>query len=158
VNAAPTTGDRIDPITIATTRGPLDVPDASGRPTLLLFYVESKTPLCARQLGAFEQDAEMLAEAGAVALAVSVDTFEQQQEFAGALDCRSLALAADPDGLLARRFGVFDEEARRAHRAAFVIGGDGTILAAEAWYNPSNSTQYAELFAALLPQMENGNG
>lgn len=155
---APHAGETIAPLTLATTRGPITVPDADGRPTLLLFYVEAGTPLCVRQLGAFEQDAELLDEARAVVIAISVDPPERQQAFAITLGCQALALAGDPAGDLARRFGIYDEHERRARRAAFVIDGSGTIRAAQPWYNPANSDQYAALFAALLPATEEDNG
>jgi peroxiredoxin len=157
-DAPPSVGETIAPFTIESTHGSLQIPHPDGLPTLLLFYVESGTPLCARQIGAFEQDGALLADAGAVAVAVSVDPPDRQRDFAGALNCERVALAADPDGVLARRFGVYDEGERRARRAAFVIGGDGTVLAAEGWYNPANSAQYAALFAALLPEAEDDDG
>ena len=157
-DAPPAVGETIAPLTLETTRGPLHIPDPDGRPTLLLFYVESGTPLCARQIGAFEQDGALLTEAGAIAVAVSLDPLDRQRDFAATLDCQTVALASDADGVLAQRFGVYDEGERRARRAAFVIGGDGAVLAAEGWYNPANSAQYAALFAALLPEAEDDDG
>lgn len=157
-DAAPVVGDVIEPSLLETTRGPLRLPDSEGRATLLMFFVEVGTPTCEAQLGALEADIAALAEADAVAIAVSVDPPEQLRARAARRDSDRLALAADAEGLLARRFGVYDEQQQRARRAAFVIAGDGRLLAAEPWYNPRNSAQYAALFAALFDAAEARDG
>ena len=147
-------GDRVATFSVETTRGAIAVPDPTGRTTLLLFFVEAGTPLCTRQIGAFETDGDLLAEANAVVLALSTDSLERQRTFASAFGRGAVALGADAEGAVARCFGVYDDGERRARRAAFVIAGDGTVLAAEPWYNPANSGQYEALFAALLREPE----
>jgi peroxiredoxin len=147
---APAAGAVIEPCLLETTRGTMRLPDADGRATLLMFFVEAGTPTCDAQVAALEADAAAFEEADAVGIAVSVDPLDllcaRPNQFSGS----PIALATDADGALARRFGVYDEQQRRARRAAFVIAGDGTVLAAEGWYNPRNSAQYAALFAALF--------
>ena len=154
----PALGSRVAPVVLATTRGAQQLPDPAGRPILLMFFVESGTPDCEAQIGALNADADALEEAGALGVAVSTDPLETLQSSVERAALGGIVLASDADGALARAFGVYDVVQRRAQRAAFVIGGDGTVLAAEPWFNPRNSTQYAALFAALFAAMEDPGG
>jgi peroxiredoxin len=153
----PAVGDRIAPFTLATPEGEITIPDPSGRAVLLMFFIEAGTPLCAAQVGAIARDAELLTAANARVVAVSTDPPDRQRAFAEALGLREVTLATDEQGEVARRFGVYDETTRRARRAAFVIGGDGTVKVALPRYNPSNSEQYAALFVPFL-DAEDGDG
>jgi peroxiredoxin len=58
-------------------------------------------------------------------------------------------LASDSDLSLARAYGVVDEDNKRSRRAVFVIDRDGAVLQRIDFYNPSNSSQYLEIFRAL---------
>jgi peroxiredoxin Q/BCP len=57
----------------------------------------------------------------------SVDTLESQQAFAKKVAIR-FPLIADPEGEIARAYGVYREDWRVAGRATAVIGEDGTVL------------------------------
>jgi len=153
----PLVGERIAPFTLSTPEGEITIPDPGGRDVLLMFFVEAGTPLCTAQVSAIARDAESLTEANARVVAVSTDPPDRQQAFAETLGLREVMLASDENGNVARRLGVYDETTRRARRAAFVIGGDGTVKVALPWYNPNNSEQYAALFAPFLGP-EDGNG
>ncbi len=124
------------------------VPDPAGRRLVLMFFQEAGTPTCTTQVQSLAQEGELLTELGADAIFISTDPLARLQEFAGELppDAR---LASDVDGAVARAYGVYDESSRRARRAAFVVEPDGTIGLALPWYNPLNSEQFAQLFAAL---------
>ena len=143
------TGDRVAPFELRCTRGIVTVPDPGGRKTVLMFFQEAGTPVCSAQVRALGDEHALLAELGAAAVCVSTDEPEQQDAFSATLGPGGPVLGSDPGGAIARRFGVYDEAARRANRAAFVIDHDGAVLLATPWYNPSNSRQFAAIFAAL---------
>jgi peroxiredoxin len=129
--------------------GTATVPDPKGRSTVLMFFQEAQTPTCTAQMGSLRDADDILVELGAVAVGVSCDPLDRQRAFSASVGSDRLDLASDPDGEVARAFGVYDDAARKAHRAAFVIDGSGTIVHANFWYNPMNSEQFAELFLHL---------
>ena len=57
----------------------------------------------------------------------SVDTLEAQQAFADKHAVR-FPLIADPEGEIARAYGVWREDWKVATRATAIIGEDGTVL------------------------------
>jgi peroxiredoxin len=144
-----TEGARAPSLTLHTTTGDVRVPDPAGRPVLLMFFQEAGTPTCTTQVSSLAAERALLDETGALAVCISTDPMDRLEAFARAIGDAAPALATDPDGAVARTFGVYDETGRRAQRAAFVIGGDGTVKLAVPWYNPANSEQFASLFAAL---------
>lgn len=56
-----------------------------------------------------------------------MDSLESQRAFAKKVAIR-FPLIADPDGEVAKAFGVFREDWKVAGRATAVIGEDGTVL------------------------------
>jgi len=146
--AALSAGQPAPPFRLPELDGQAVVPDPAGRRLVLMFFQEAGTPTCTTQVQSLAQEGELLTELGADAIFISTDPLARLQEFAGQLppDAR---LASDADGAVARAYGVYDEESRRARRAAFVVEPDGTIGLALPWYNPLNSEQFAQLFAAL---------
>ncbi|MCZ6546333.1 MAG: peroxiredoxin [Chloroflexi bacterium] len=119
-----------------------------GRPLVVAFYTEDRTPLCTAQLCAFRDDFELIDELGAAFVGVSADgaasqaSFREEQGF-------PFPLLADEELALARAFGVVDEAAKRSVRAIFVTDASGSIVEAIPYYNPSNGQQYQAVFAAL---------
>jgi peroxiredoxin Q/BCP len=100
-------------------------------------------------VAAFQRDYPAFEEAGARLLAVSADTPESHQAFVKKLGGLPFPLASDADLSLARAYGVVDEDNKRSRRAVFVIDRDGTVLRRIDYYNPSNSSQYLDIFRAL---------
>lgn len=120
----------------------------SNGPVVLAFYQEDGTPTCQAQLCAFRDEQELLHELGARVLAISTDTVGAHRAFAGEQGL-PFPLLSDVDGSVARAYGVWDAESRRARRAVFVVGADGSVLLALPWYNPANTSQYEQIFRAL---------
>ena len=102
---------------------------ASG-PVVLFFYPAAMTPGCTAESCHFRDLATEFAEAGAVRVGISRDSVSKQQEFAAKHEF-GYPLLSDPDGQIARRFGV-----RRTlafgplvtKRMTFVIGTDRRVL------------------------------
>jgi peroxiredoxin Q/BCP len=143
-------GEKAPDFSVETTEGRLSLSDLlqSGK-LVLTFYVEDSTPLCSSQVAAFQQDYPALEEAGARLVAVSADTPESHRTFVEKLGGLPFPLASDAGLSLARAYGVVDEDAKRSRRAVFVIDRDGTVLRRIDFYNPSNSSQYLDVFRAL---------
>ena len=148
--SGPQVGEKAPDFSVETTEGRLSLSDLlqSGK-LALTFYVEDGTPLCSSQVAAFKQDYAALEETGARLLAVSADTPESHRAFVERLGGLPFPLASDSDLSLARAYGVVDEDNKRSRRAVFVIDRDGTVLRRIDFYNPSNSSQYLEIFRAL---------
>ena len=134
------------------------LPDAGGDvtlaealaqgPVVVAFYQEDDTPTCRAQLTSFRDDYDILRELGARVLAISVDSIGSHQAFAERLQ-PPFPLLSDEDGAVARAWGVYDEEGRRARRAVFVVGQDGLIRLSIPWYNPANAGQDEQVCRVL---------
>ena len=145
----PAAGDRAPEITLEGPQGPVTLTDARREgAVVLIFFQEASTPACEAELRGFASDYDLIEELGARVLAVSTDPAEAQRRFAADL-AAPFPIVSDPRGEAARAFGVFDEASGRANRAVFVIDQDGTVTLAHPWYNPQNSAQFQEVFAAL---------
>jgi len=142
-------GDHAPDVTLEGPDGSVRLTDALREgPLVLAFFQEVNTPACDAEVRGFASEYDLVQELGGRVLAVSTDPQEAQQRFAESVEA-PFPVLTDPDGAAARAFGVYDETSRRAHRAVFVIGEDGTVRLAIPWYNPQNSTQFQEVFAAL---------
>ncbi|WP_428965443.1 peroxiredoxin [Micromonospora fluostatini] len=115
-----------------------ELPDETGRPrrlseflaagpVVLFFYPAAMTRGCTAQSCHFRDLAAEFAAVGATRVGISRDTVARQAEFADRYGF-DYPLLSDPDGMVARRFGV----RRRlplgplaTRRMTFVIGADG---------------------------------
>ncbi len=120
----------------------------AGRPLVVVFYTEDATPLCTAALCAFRDDFALVEELGAAFVAISADNVESQRRF-GEAQGLPFALLSDTALEAARAFNVVDESGRRSLRAVMVSDRWGVVKASIPYYNPSNSGQYAAVFAAL---------
>jgi peroxiredoxin Q/BCP len=146
---APREGERAPDFTLPGTEGEVRLSDAITRgPVVVAFYQEDNTPGCQAQLTAFRDDYDLLRELGARVLAISVDPLDAHRTFAERI-APPFPLLADEGGAVARAYGVYDENERRAHRAVFVIGQDGIVRLSIPWYNPTNPSQFEQVFRAL---------
>ena len=148
--SGPQVGEKVPDFSAETTEGRLSLADLlSAGKLVLTFYAEDDTPLCASQVDAFREDYLMVQELGARLLAVSADSLESHQAFVRDLGGLPFPLASDSDVALARAFGVVDDSGKRSRRAVFVIDRDGTLIQRIDHYNPTNSSQYEDVFRAL---------
>jgi peroxiredoxin Q/BCP len=96
---------------------------------LLMFYPQDDTPGCTRQMCAARDEADVYRQAGIVRFGVNPGTLESHRRF---VDKYSLdfPLIADPDGEIARAYGVLGENGGAA-RATYLINKQGQIVFAE---------------------------
>jgi len=146
----PEVGDPAPDFALSSTEGNLHLRDLVSKGKLLLsFYFEDSTPLCSSELSVFKQDYDLILELGARVIAISADSLESHQAFAARLGGLPFPLASDEKLDAAKAYGVVDESGKRSRRAVFVIGGDGTVLYVEPWFQPGNPAQYEAIFRAL---------
>jgi peroxiredoxin len=106
----------------------LKLSDLRGKKVILAFYPADWSPVCSDQLALYNETLKVFRAAGAELLGISVDSkwshlaFSQDRNF-------HFPLLADfePKGEVAKKYGVYNEEAGEAHRALFVIDEAGII-------------------------------
>lgn len=142
-------GDLAPPFAVDTTEGPRDL-DGLLRdgPLVLLFYTEDATPMCTAQVCGFRDEFATVRDLGAHVLAISADGLDSHRRFAER-EALPFPLAADPGLDVARAYDVLADGGKRSRRAAFVIGTDGRVLAANGHYQPQDMAQFAQVFEAL---------
>ena len=125
--------------------------DFRGRKNVVVaFHPLAFTPICASQMQAYETDKQQLERHDAVALGVSTDPQPSKAAWAQTLGSISFDLLSDfhPKGDVARKFGVYNEQAGFTERAVFVVGKNGKI----AWsrvYAMDERPDNREVLAAL---------
>jgi thioredoxin-dependent peroxiredoxin len=125
-------GDLVDDFELPDEQGtPRRLSDLlAGGPVVLFFYPAAMTKGCTMESCHFRDLAKEFAEVGAVRVGISRDSVSKQQQFADKYSF-GYPLLSDPDGRVARQFGV-----RRAlplgplatKRMTFVIGTDRRVL------------------------------
>lgn len=120
--------------------------DFSGSKNIVLFfYVRDNTTGCIREARSLNDALAELTKRSAVVIGVSTDGVESHERFAANNEL-TFPLLADPDGKIAKAYGVLRETGRAA-RATFLIGKDGTIL--HAWPKVSITGHAAGIMAKL---------
>ena len=111
-----------DPAPTVTARNQHDesvTPDVGG-PTVVYFYPEDGTPGCSTEADQFQLEAGTYREAGVSVYGVSTDDVASHADFA-ADEGIEFDLLADPEGALARDFGLELRDDGRAPRTTFVL-------------------------------------
>src|SRR3954453_6404113 len=97
-------------------------------PVVLFFYPAAMTPGCTAESCHFRDLTAEFAAAGAQRVGISPDPVAKQREFSG-MHAFDFPLLSDPDGTVARRFGVRRRLGPLAtRRRTFVIDTDRRIL------------------------------
>ena len=142
-------GAPLPDLTLEGPGGPVRLHDAAAQgPLIIAFYQEDATPVCTAQLGAFRDDFDLIAQAGARLVAISADDRTSQARFQAAQSF-PFPLLSDAGLDAARAFGVIDDSGRRSLRAVFVSGPSLTIDLAIPYYHPANPNQFPAVFEAI---------
>ncbi|PWB96809.1 peroxiredoxin [Salinibacterium hongtaonis] len=104
---------------------------AGKKPVALVFYPLAFTGTCTGELCELRDNIAMFADANVELLAISVNNKATLRVFAEQ-EGYDFSLLGDfwPHGEVARKYGVFIEEAGIATRATFLIDTDGVVRAA----------------------------
>jgi thioredoxin-dependent peroxiredoxin len=119
-------------------------------PVVLFFYPAAMTKGCTMESCHFRDLAREFAEVGAVRVGISRDSVSKQRQFADKHEF-GYPLLSDPDGAIARRFGVRRSLALGplvTRRMTFVIGTDRRIL--EVIHNEVSMDAHADRALAAL--------
>lgn len=103
----------------------IDSAALKGKPIVLYFYPKDETPGCTTEACSFRDAWEKLAKSGVVMVGVSTDSDESHKAFA-ANHKLPFHLVSDPDGALAKKFGV-PLNGTFMSRQTIVIGADGNV-------------------------------
>jgi len=120
--------------------------DFSGsKNVVLFFYIRDNTSGCIREARSLNDAIDEFTKRSAVVIGVSSDGVESHERFAANNEL-TFPLLGDPDGKIAKAYGVLRETGRAA-RATFLIGRDGTIL--HAWPKVSITGHANDITAKL---------
>ena len=108
---------------------PFSMMQHRGRKILLSFHPLAWTPVCGEQMKSLEENYERFEEMDAIAVGISVDSTFCKHEWAKSMGIEKIPLLSDfwPHGEVARKYGVFDDEAGFSKRANIIVGRDGKI-------------------------------
>jgi peroxiredoxin Q/BCP len=100
--------------------------DLAGKPRVVYFYPKDGTPGCTVEAGAFRDTYDKYRAKGVAVFGVSRDTEKSHDEFRASQGL-PFPLAADPDGIVQKAYGVPDMGLPLASRVSFLVGRDGTV-------------------------------
>jgi peroxiredoxin len=126
-----------------------------GRPVILAFYPADWSPVCSDQMALYNEILPEFQRYNAEMLGVSVDGVWCHRAFADSRNLRFPLLADfEPKGEIARRYGVYDNEAGVSDRALFVIDKDGQI--AWSYVSPVDQNPGADGILRALEGLDQG--
>ena len=119
-------GDRAPEFTLTGTGGvEYSLSDFAGKPVVLVFYPGDDTPVCTRQLNAYNNDLDQFESLDAQVLGISAQGVESHDTFAGKHGLK-FPLLADTDKAVAGAYGTLGPIGF-PRRSVFIIDGAGVI-------------------------------
>lgn len=119
-------GDRAPAFTLpGTGGGEYSLSDYAGRPVVLVFYPGDDTPVCTRQLNAYNNELDQFSELDAQVLGISAQSVDSHAAFAGKHGF-DFPLLADTDKAVAGSYGTLGPIGF-PRRSVFIIDADGVI-------------------------------
>ena len=120
---------------------PIRLRDFRGRPVVLYFYPEDDTPGCTREACAFRDDIDAFRANGAAVLGISVQDETSHRMFRDKYNL-TFDLVADSDKRITQAYNALGPFGV-AKRITYVIGPNGTILAAYRRIDPKSHSKEA---------------
>jgi len=119
-------GDAAPAFTLPGTGGrDYSLSDYAGQPVVLVFYPGDDTPVCTRQLNSYNDDMSEFSGVGAQVLAISAQSVESHEKFAGKHGF-TFPLLADTEKSVAGQYGTLGPLGFPL-RSVFVVDGQGVI-------------------------------
>ncbi|MFZ4721214.1 MAG: peroxiredoxin [Ilumatobacteraceae bacterium] len=119
-------GDRAPDFTLSSSDGSqVSLRDYAGRPVVLVFYPGDDTPVCTKQLNTYNDDLAEFDALDAQVLAISAQSVDSHQKFAGKHGFR-FPLLADTDKAVAGSYGTLGPIGF-PRRSVFIIDADGVV-------------------------------
>ena len=108
--------------------GRISLADYRGKYLVLYFYPASFTLMCTRETIGFRDAAAELRALGAEVVGISPDPLDKQCKFADHYQTK-FPIIADPEGVIARDYGVKRSLLPAVKRVTFIIDPEGFIAA-----------------------------
>jgi thioredoxin-dependent peroxiredoxin len=119
-------GDRAPDFTLSGTGGrTYSLAEFLGKPLVLVFYPGDDTPVCTKQLNAYNDGLEQFRELDAQVVGISAQSVESHDAFSGKHGF-DFPLLADPDKEVAAAYGTLGPIGF-PRRSVFIIDRDGVI-------------------------------
>lgn len=119
-------GDRAPSFTLpASGGGTVSLSDHAGVPVVLVFYPGDDTPVCTKQLNAYNDDLEQFTALDAVVLGISAQSVESHDRFSGKHGFR-FPLLADTDKAVAAAYGTLGPLGF-PRRSVVIVDGGGVV-------------------------------
>jgi len=119
-------GDSAPAFTLPGTGGKTySLSDFAGKPVVLVFYPGDDTPVCTKQLNAYNNGLEQFHELDAQVIGISAQSVESHDAFSGKHGFE-FPLLADTDKAVAALYGTLGPIGF-PRRSVFIIDRDGTI-------------------------------
>lgn len=100
--------------------------DFAGRPVVLVFYPGDDTPVCTKQLNAYNDGLEEFEQLDAQIVAISAQDISSHERFAGKHGF-AFPLLADTDKAVAAAYGTLGPLGF-PRRSVFIVDAEGTIV------------------------------
>ena len=119
-------GDAAPPFTLPSTGGgTVSLSDFAGKPVVLVFYPGDDTPVCTKQLNAYNNELAEFEALDAQVLGISAQGIDSHKIFAGKHGYR-FPLLADTDKSVAALYGTLGPLGF-PRRSVFIVDGGGTV-------------------------------
>ena len=120
-------GDRAPDFQLPGTGGKTySLADFAGRPVVLVFYPGDDTPVCTKQLNAYNDGLEEFEQLDAQIVAISAQDISSHERFAGKHGF-AFPLLADTDKAVAAAYGTLGPLGF-PRRSVFIVDAEGTIV------------------------------
>ena len=120
-------GERAPDFTLPGTGGrEYSLADYRGTPVVIVFYPGDDTPVCTKQLNAYNDGLEQFSELGAQVLAISAQDVASHDRFSAKHGGFEFPLLADTDKAVAGRYGTLGPIGF-PRRSVFIVDGDGVV-------------------------------
>ena len=102
--------------------------ELKGKNVILAFYPADWSPVCGDQMSLYNEMLKYFGKYNAEVLGISVDGKWCHAAFRDARKLHFTLLADfEPKGAIAKKYGVYNEDAGECERALFVLDGNGVI-------------------------------
>jgi peroxiredoxin Q/BCP len=120
-------GERAPDFTLPGTGGrEYSLAEYRGKPVVLVFYPGDDTPVCTKQLNAYNDGLDQFANLGAQVLAISAQDVDSHERFSAKHGGFDFPLLADTDKAVAARYGTLGPIGF-PRRSVFIVDGEGIV-------------------------------
>lgn len=159
----PEAAPRLDPLTIGEEAPGFSLPAVSDggepftvdlrevaakAPVMLVFYQDDGMPICTRELQAFAQEHDLLAEAGVQVFGINTNGIGSHAKF-HERDHFPFPLISDFQGEAVKAYGMWDAQEKKSRRGVVVVAAGGRVQYVLPHFNPGSVSAFEEIFRAL---------